>query len=427
LLRRGPLYGALLGTLVALPATPGLADESAPNWNCRASVLQSFEATELETPRFEPLVANGDGTAGTDRAACADDSAGLPVVSSPGESPLTVSAQEPFAATALNPDTGAARDQAAAAVTTAKDVTVSTPGGEVTITATALRAQAGAQCVNGVPTLDGSSSVSNLKVNGEPLPLDDTMVGEISQQVSDSPLGGVIKVRVNQKLATADSLTVEALRVELFSAAGTPQAVTVFGAAKVARTGDTCAPAQTATTPTPTGTNGTNGAPGTNGSNGTNSTTAPAPTTTGSGANVRKVVINGRNGGCGRIKVWFEKVDLLHRLPGKPMKATSRFGQRVMIRGELISCAGKPIVGARLTQTHFVGKGVGRLLKTGVKTREGGHFTYIEPLNLTTRRIAFSYRGNLASKRITSRKVLRLTVKNRKGKIMRGRPPRTLE
>lgn len=427
-MRRGTLFGALLSVVAVHPTAPALADQSAPTWNCRASVLQLHGKDA--SPRLEPLVANGDGSTGADRPACADDNAGLPVLSSPPGSPLTVSVQGPFAATALSPDTGAAREQAAAAATTAADVAVSTPKGELTITAKALRSQAGASCVNGVPTLDGSSNVVDLRVNGQTLPLNDAMIGEITQQVSDSPLGGLIKVRVNQKIRTADALTVEALRVELFSAAGAPQGVVVLGSAKVVQIGDTCAPA--AAPPTTGGTNGTNGtngasgAPGPAGTNGAGVTTT-SPATSGSGATTTKVIVNGKNGGCGRIKVWFEKVDLLHRLPGKPMKATSRFGQRVMVRGQLISCSGKPIVGGRLDQLHFVGKGVGRLVKTGVKTRSAGKFTYIEPLNLTTRRIVFRYRGNLASGKITSRKVLRLTVKNRKGQIMRGKPPRTLE
>lgn len=423
-MRRGTLFGALIGTLAACSAAPALADQTAPNWNCRASVLQVFGTTA--EPRLEPLVANGDGTTGADRATCADDNAGLPVLDSPDGS---LHVETVAAATRIAPVPGAARDQTVRSAATLSNAQFSTPGGELTISARLINAGAEARCVNGAPAFDGSSTVADLEVNGQKLPIDDSVLSEITQQVNDSPLGGAIKVLVNQKIVTPDGLTVQAVRIELFSAAGAPQGTVVIGEAKVSKAGDTCAPASTTTTGGSTGTNGTNGTNGTAGANGTNgtSTTTTSPATSGSGASTTKVIINGQNGGCGRIKVWFEKVDLLHRLPGKPMKATSRFGQRVMIRGQLISCSGKPIIGGRLDQLHFVGKGVGRLVKTGVKTRSAGKFTYIEPLNLTTRRIVFRYRGNLASGKVTSRKVLRLTVRGKHGQVIKGHPPATLE
>lgn len=428
-MRRGTLVGAMVAVLAAL-ASPALADQSTPTWNCRASALQLFGSTPQ--PRFEPLVANGDGTTGADRPSCADDREGAPEQTAPAGAPFTGHLQAPFSVTSLTPALAAAHDQAAYAGTKANDVALASPDGQLTFTATALRAEAVASCVDGVPKLDGSSTVLDLRVNGVPLPIDDSVLSQITTQFDDSPFGGAVKVLVNQKIPTADGLTVQALRIELFDAAGAPQGVAVLGEAKVAKQGDTCAAASPpADNGGPNGTNGTNGstgATGNNGANGTNGTNTTSPGTGGSGTTVvKKVVINGSNGGCGRVHAWFEKVDLLHRLPGKPNHATSRFGQRVMIRGQLISCKGNPIVGARLDQFHLVGKGVGRLLKTGIKTRAGGRFTYIEPLNLTTRKIIISYRGNVASKKVTSRKVLRLTVRGKRGQIIRGRPPRTLE
>jgi hypothetical protein len=431
-MRRGTLVGATLAVLAVL-APPAFADQSAPTWNCRASALQLFGSTP--EPRFEPLVANGDGTTGADRPACAADREGAPELAAPDGAPFTGHIQAPYSVTSLTPALGAARDQAAYAGTKAADVALASPDGSLTFTATAVRAEAVASCVSGVPKLDGSSTVLDLRVNGVPLPIDDSVLSQITTQFDDSPFGGVIKVLVNQKIPTADGLTVQAVRIELFDAAGAPQGVAVLGEAKVAKQGDTCAaaapPAGNGGGSGTNGTNGTNGstgATGSNGANGANGTNTTNPGTGGSGTTVvKKVVINGRHGGCGRVHAWFEKVDLLHRLPGKPNHATSRFGQRVMIRGQLLSCKGTPIVGARLDQFHVVGKGVGRLLKTGIKTRAGGRFTYIEPLNLTTRKIILSYRGNVASKKVTSRRVLRLTVRGKRGQIIRGRPPRTLE
>lgn len=421
-MRTESLRGALLAAAALVGAAPAHADQ-ATNWNCRASAL-ALSGAKPE-PRFEPLVANGNGDTGADRPACAEDRGGAPELSTAPDAQTKVRVQGPFAATSVRPAIAAARDQFVYAGTKAADVSVATPGNQLVVTAQAIRAEAGARCVNGAPAFDGSSTVIDLRVNGQPLPVNDAVVSQITQAISDSPLGGVVKVRVNQRVQTPEGLTVQAVRVELFSAAGSPQGVVVLGEAKVSRRGDTCAPA--GPTPANPGTSGGDGTPGGGGTDGS-STAAPESSTEGASTTVvKKVMLNGRNGGCGRIRVWFEKVDLLHRLPGRPRRATSRFGDRVLVRGRLISCSGKPIVGARLTQVHRVGGGVGRLLKTGVKTRSLGRFTYIEPLNLTTRRIVFLYRGNLASRKVTSRKVLRLTVRNRHGKVLRGRPPRTLE
>ena len=417
-MRRGSLFGALLTTLVATMATPAAAQDTTSSWNCRASVLQI--AGTAADPRFEPLVANGASSGEPARPQCADDNAGLPELVGDGYDVRTLGV-----ATSVTPNPGAARDQTARAAARIAEAALASPNGELTISATAIKADAAASCVNGVPAFTGASTVADLAVNGQRLPIDDTVLNEITQQFNASPLGGIVRVLVNQRIQTADSLTVQAVRIELLSAAGTPQGTIVLGEAKVSAQGAACAPA-----PAPggtDGTNGSNGANGANGSNGTNGTGAPAPVTTGSGATVNPVVINGSNGGCGRLKVWWEKVDLLHRLPGKPVKTTSRFGQRAMMRGQLKSCSGKPIVGAILDHIHVVGKGVGKLTKTGIKTRSAGKFTYIQPLNLTTRTIRIVYRGNLASNRPTAQKSLRLIVRGKKGQIIRGKPPRTLE
>lgn len=420
MLRRGTLLGALIG--LAWTAVPATA-QTTTSWNCRASVLQIFGSSQQ---RFEPLVANGDGSTGALRAQCADDDAGMPEIRQSGVELRAVSAS-----TRLAPPGSPARDQTAAAAARVTDARLTTSGNQLVIEAKAIQAGAKASCVNGAPVFEGASTVVDLAVNGQRLPVNDSVVSQITQQISGSPLGGLVRVIVNDRVQTADGLTVQAVRIELFSAAGSPQGTIVLGEAKVSSQG-ACAAAQPTTPPAggTGGTNGTNGANGTNGTNGSNGTNGTNGPTTGSSTNrpVNNVALNGSNGGCGRLKAWWEKVDLLHRLPGRPTKATSRFGQRAMVRGQLVNCrTGKPIVGAILDQIHYVGKGIGRLVKTGIKTRSGGKFTYIEPLNLTTRRIVLVYRGDLNSPRASTKKILRLIVRGKRGQIIRGRPPRTLE
>lgn len=391
-------------------AAPAAADTSAPTWNCRASVVQLFGASP--EPRFEPLVAHGDGTTGADRASCADDQAGMPSVDGGAGS---FHAQGPFAATDVTPDIAATRDQTATAGSTTADVVLKSPDGAHSLTIRALYSQAKARCVNGAPQLTGASQVVGFAADGQAVPVDDALT-TITTNFNDSPFGGIVKVRFNQQIKTATTLTQQAVRVEFFTAAGAPQGTVILGEAKVAQQGDTCAPPAD-------GTSGNGGGTNTVVVTQTQQSTAPASGSAnqaGSSNAVRPVVINGRNGGCAHVKMWIAKVTKYGSLKGHPHTGRSTFGTRVVLRGKLISCSGKPVVGARLDQIHaFGGKS---LVKTGLKSRAGGKLTLILPMNLASRLITIAYRGDLASRKITSRTNLRLIVRDRKGHTLK-RPP----
>jgi hypothetical protein len=99
---------------------------------------------------------------------------------------------------------------------------------------------------------------------------------------------------------------------------------------------------------------------------------------------------------------------------------TSRFGTRTVTRGRLVTCGSNPrsIVGARIDVVHVLPNGQ-RRRKTGLRSRAGGLLTLILPIDLRTRRIEYAYRPNLNTTRVTSRVVLRLTVLNRAGRVLR--------
>jgi len=97
---------------------------------------------------------------------------------------------------------------------------------------------------------------------------------------------------------------------------------------------------------------------------------------------------------------------------------TTRYGHRVVIRGILRTKAKKAVGGARLDVYHEVGGRLRRLGKTGLKTRPDGRVTLILPLNLDTRRIVLAYRAFRPGP-ITSQLGLRLTVRDRHGKVLR--------
>jgi hypothetical protein len=118
-----------------------------------------------------------------------------------------------------------------------------------------------------------------------------------------------------------------------------------------------------------------------------------------------------------KIKVWFAK--------GRKTRFTSRYGTRVVTRGRLLDSAGKPVRGARIDVFHRLrSSGHKRLLKTGLKTRADGRITLILPLNIDTRGIEYDFRAVRPGK-ITSRQILRLTVKRHGRTFIRKLKSRT--
>lgn len=111
----------------------------------------------------------------------------------------------------------------------------------------------------------------------------------------------------------------------------------------------------------------------------------------------------------GRVYAYFAK--------NRKRKYTSRYGRRVVIRGNLRDHKKRPIVGARLDVYHLLDGGKKRLLKTGLKSRKGGRITLILPMNVSTRKIQIAYRA-LRPGPITGRRTLTLRVRDKKGRLV---------
>ena len=115
---------------------------------------------------------------------------------------------------------------------------------------------------------------------------------------------------------------------------------------------------------------------------------------------------------CARIRMRFVR--------GGRQALRNRFGNRVVTRGQLVTCGSnpRPVVGARVDVIHILPDGR-RLRKTGLRSRGQGRLTLILPVDLRTRRIEYTYRPDLTLARFTSRVTLRLTVVNRRGRVLR--------
>jgi hypothetical protein len=347
--------------------------------------------------RVEPLVANGNPNTANgkspDRAQCASAEAGLDNLGSPLGLPADfLIARTASATTTISPELGASLSQKVDATGKIEDLTLQLPPGasSLVLGVGVARSKATASCQGGRPVLAGTSELTNLTINGQPATLDDAL-----KQLADglAPLHQLVALKVDEQDKTATSLTQRALHLSIINQDNqAPVLELVAGEAKAGFTGAVCSASQSSTGTSPGGL----GVEGLSVSSG-----AKGP--------------NGTNGGCGHIAMWFDR--------NRKHTFSTRFGTRAVTRGRLVNCKGKPIVGARIDVIHVI-NGHRHLVKTGLKSRGGGKLTLILPLNLTTRTIEFDYRGTLRSLHVNSRVRLHLTVRDRRGRIMRTLPRR---
>ncbi len=377
--------GAGLVAVLASAALAGAA-QAQPSWQCSASAESSSLAGN---PGSNPVVASANP--------CVSNATGLDSApASIGAPSDAVSAQTASAVTIANPENDIAAHQAVGAIGRVENLAVQLPpgAGTTTLGVRAANAQVSATCVAGSPVLDGSSAIDGLTIGGQEVPIDQAGQ-QLAQQLA--PLGDVVDLKFDEQVRTGSSLAINAMHLKVLSAAGTPVYEVIAGVANVAFNGNVCDP--TAQIPTGPGANGANGAKG-NGNGSANSEDS------------RRLLANGVRGStCGRLTMYFTA--------NHKRSLTSRLGKRQVVRGRIVNCAGHSIVRARIDVIHVLKNGKRKLVKTGLRSRDGGKLTLILPLNLRTRDLRFEYRGNLLSTRVTARSTLHIKVRNRRGKLVR--------
>jgi hypothetical protein len=374
--------------LVAVLASAALASaaQAQPSWQCSASAASSSLAGN---PGANPVVAAANP--------CVSNATGLDNLPSPLGIPAdAVSARTSSATTVANPENEIAARQAVGAIGRVENLAVQLPpgAGTTTLGVRAANAQVSATCVAGSPVLDGSSETNGLTIGGQEVPIEQA-AQQLAQQLA--PLGDVVDLKFDEQVRTGSSLAINAMHLKVLSAAGTPVLEVIAGVANVAFNGKVCDP----TGQTPTGPGSSNGANSGNGANGSANS-----------AGSHSLLANGVRGStCGKLTMYFTA--------NHKRSLTSRLGKRQVVRGRIVNCAGHSIVRARIDVIHVLKNGKRKLVKTGLRSRDGGKLTLILPLNLKTRDLRFEYRGNLLSTRVTSRATLHIKVRNRKGKLVR--------
>ena len=231
------------GMLIVVPGASAFT--TLPVWQCRGSAAFTSVAGQN---RVEPIVANGnintaDGTS-PDRAQCVDSETGA------GNTPTQLGLPPDFlgavtgkASTEINPDLGKAIDQAILAEGRVEDLTLLVGAGGPTLGVGAANSTAVAKCVSGnlEPQFSGDSRVADLTLGGTPIPLDQLLTSLTN--ALNPILGALVEIKVDERIQTADSLTINALHVKVLRGS-TPLVDLIVGQAKVAAAGPVCDPAR---------------------------------------------------------------------------------------------------------------------------------------------------------------------------------------
>jgi hypothetical protein len=373
-MRRMKWSGAVLTAVLATTALSSVAHAAPSAWQCGATaVSQSLNGN----PAIAPVTASPNPcVSNTTTSESVPPGAGVP--------PGSVTTGTLTATTIATPADEIPARQGVGAIGRVESLALQIPPGSglLTFGVREATARAAGVCVDGQPVLDGSSDVNGVSIAGQELP-----IGQFEQQLATAlaPLGLVVDLKIDEQLRSGSSLIVRALHLRVLSAAGTPVVDLIAAEARVGSTGTVCDP--TGQTPLGGSSRGRN-------AGGSNS-----------------MVPNGVRGGtCGRLKMYFAR--------NKKASFRSRYGRRAVVRGKIVNCKGRSIVRARIDVVHVV-KGKRRLVKTGLRSRAGGQLTLILPSNIKTRDLRFEYRGNLLSSKVTSRAKLKITVRNRHGKVLR--------
>lgn len=377
-MRRITWSGAVLGACLASAALASAAP-AASTWQCSAAAVSTSLAGN---PAANPVTSSGNP--------CVSNATGLDSLPTPLGLPANaVSAQTASATTIATPDNEIPAKQGVGAIGRVENLAVQLPPGSGTSTLglRAANAQATAVCIEGTPVLDGTSEALGATLGGQEIPIE-----QAAQQIAAglAPLGDAVDLKVDEQIRSATGLTVNAIHLRILSAAGTPVLDLIAGQAHVGYAGAICNPAGQ----TPASAASTNGK-GTAG-----------------GANSGVLLANGVRGStCGRLTMYFAR--------NHKRSLANHYGTRAVVRGRIVNCAGHSIVRARIDVIHVLKNGRRKLVKTGLRSRDGGKLTLILPMNIKTRDLRFEYRGNLLSSKVTSRSTLHVTVRNRKGRLLR--------
>ena len=201
---------ALIGlatTVVALAASAAPAQAVTAQWTCAGSAVR---ATVAGGEPVDPIR--------TDRTPCAASATGLPKTTEAVGLAPAIKAETAYAITTADPAGAKPKDTAIGATAGVEGLSLNS-GQTVVIGVDAARSSATAACANGTPSFTGTSEVTGLTINGTKATLDGVLTG-LLDPISNSPLGAIVDVRLNEQVKDASGLVQRAAHIKVLSALG---------------------------------------------------------------------------------------------------------------------------------------------------------------------------------------------------------------
>ena len=188
------------------------AQAATATWTCGADAVT---ASVAGMSPLNPITAR--------RTPCSDQSVGLPNTTNAIGLAPTINAKSAYAITSAKPPAGRPIQQTIGGAAGVEGLTLQTASGTVAIGVGAAQSSATAMCADGKAVLKGTSQVTGLTINGQTVTLDGPLTS-LTDAISNSPLGGVVSVKLNEQVISGETLVQRAAHIRVLSAAGTPLA-----------------------------------------------------------------------------------------------------------------------------------------------------------------------------------------------------------
>jgi Ca2+-binding RTX toxin-like protein len=206
------------------------AQAATATWTCGADAVTASVAG-MDT--LNPVTAS--------RTPCADQTVGLPNTTNAIGLAPTINAKSAYAITSAKPATARPIGQSVGGAAGIENLTLQTASGTVVIGVGAAQSAATAACKDGKAVLAGTSQVVDLTINGQKVSLDGPLTS-LTDAISNSPLGGVVWVKLNEQVIAGETLVQRAAHIRVLSAMGASPLADVIIAQSTVSAASACDP-----------------------------------------------------------------------------------------------------------------------------------------------------------------------------------------
>lgn len=214
------------GSLLAVSS----AEAATATWTCGADAVV---ASVVGMSPLNPITAS--------RKPCSDQSVGLPNTTNAIGLAPTINAKTAYAITAATPPTGRPIAQTITSASGIEGLSLQTASGTVVIGVDAAQSAATARCQDGKAVLSGTSRLTGLTINGQSVSLDG-LLSQLTDAISNSPLGGVVSVKLNEQVVQGETLVQRAAHIRVLSAIGASPLADVIVAQSTVSAASACDP-----------------------------------------------------------------------------------------------------------------------------------------------------------------------------------------